>query len=256
MLRHLPRRPRHLHGGGFHLRNAITTASPHPLPAPGLHAPPDTRRLAVLWACAMALVYTLDIDWLLSHALFAWQGYRWVLRDHAVTETLLHHGGHNLSIAAWVAVLLSWFTAQARRSPLRRPLAGLLLSVLLSTLLVSWVKSWSNMDCPWDIDGLGGARPYLMLWDTRPAWLPDGRCFPAGHASGGYAWVALYHYFLTVRPEWRRRGLAVGLAAGMLFGIGQQLRGAHFFSHDLWTLALCWTVATLVHLRFARAPGP
>jgi membrane-associated PAP2 superfamily phosphatase len=30
------------------------------------------------------------------------------------------------------------------------------------------------------------------------------------------------------------------LSVGLIFGISQQLRGAHFISHDLWTLAICW----------------
>jgi membrane-associated PAP2 superfamily phosphatase len=34
---------------------------------------------------------------------------------------------------------------------------------------------------------------------------------------------------------------------GMVFGLSQQLRGAHFLSHDLWTAALCWLVAVAVH---------
>jgi hypothetical protein len=27
---------------------------------------------------------------------------------------------------------------------------------------------------------------------------------------------------------------------GVVFGATQQLRGAHFLSHDLWTAAICW----------------
>ena len=33
----------------------------------------------------------------------------------------------------------------------------------------------------------------------------------------------------------------------MMFGIAQQLRGAHFLSHDLWALMLCWLVALAMH---------
>ena len=38
-----------------------------------------------------------------------------------------------------------------------------------------------------------------------------GRCFPAGHASAGYAWVALYFFFLAAAPRWRWLGLSTGL---------------------------------------------
>lgn len=42
---------------------------------------------------------------------------------------------------------------------------------------------------------------------------------------------------------WRWLGLMIGLVAGLIFGISQQLRGAHFLSHDLWSLTICWLVA-------------
>ena len=91
----------------------------------------------------------------------------------------------------------------------------------------------------------GGLRDYVGLFATRPHGMPRGVCFPAGHSSAGFAWVSLYFFALPVRPAWRWRGLAVGLVAGCVFGAAQQLRGAHFLSHDLWTLATCWTVSLL-----------
>ena len=33
------------------------------------------------------------------------------------------------------------------------------------------------------------------------------------------------------------------LLAGLVLGLGQQWRGAHFTSHTLWTAWLCWGVA-------------
>lgn len=250
MIRKLPRSARLVRGGSLRL----------PIPLAHAAAREDANRFAwshlwlplLAWTLAICTVGALDIDWRLSHALYAWEGYRWLLRDATLTEAILHRGGHGLSIAAWLATLVAWFVARRRRSALQRPLAFLLLSVLASTLLVSWVKSWSNMDCPWDIDGLGGTRAYLDLLSPRPSALPQGRCFPAGHASSGYAWVALYFVFLAVRPAWRWRGLAIGIGAGALFGLAQQLRGAHFLSHDLWTLAICWCVAC--GLRSAMLP--
>jgi len=58
----------------------------------------------------------------------------------------------------------------------------------------------------------------------------------------------LYFFFLNAGPHLRWRGLAIGIAAGVVFGIAQQLRGAHFLSHDLWTAAICWTTAVGLYL--------
>jgi membrane-associated PAP2 superfamily phosphatase len=242
------------------MREALTETIPIASPA---IAPIDARRhLAmplVLCALALASISLFALDWRIAHALYAWEGYRWILKHAFVTETLLHRLGHDLSLAAWLGVLLVWLTA-LRRDALagwRRPLGYLLLSVLLSTLLVAALKSATGMDCPWDIDGLGGARPYLGLFDPRPTGLPDAACFPAGHASGGYAWMALYFFFRMTRPALRLYGLSIGATVGAVFGVAQQLRGAHFLSHDLWTAALCWAVAfglfSLFHNRWRRS---
>lgn len=76
--------------------------------------------------------------------------------------------------------------------------------------------------------------------------------FPAGHASAGCAWVSLYFFALLLSPSWRWWGLALGLVAGGVFGVTQQLRGAHFLSHVLWALATCRVLALAVYLCFRR----
>ncbi|HET6591419.1 MAG TPA: hypothetical protein VFG48_00750, partial [Xanthomonadales bacterium] len=43
----------------------------------------------------------------------------------------------------------------------------------------------------------------------------------------------------------------------MVIALGQQARGAHFLSHDLWTLSWCWFGALGLFLLFrpGRWPG-
>ena len=191
-----------------------------------------------------------DGEW--ADRLYAWQGHRWALRDAFLTETMAHRAGHALSVLGWCAVAVAWMVSMRREAlhAWRKPLAYLLLSVLVATTLVGFTKHWTNMDCPWDLARYGGTRPFIGLLGTRPVGLGRGICFPAGHASSGYAWMALYYFLAVLRPRWRWTGLGVGLGMGLLFGISQQLRGAHFLSHDLWTLMICWTVATLLFKAF------
>ncbi len=200
----------------------------------------------------VVVIGAYDLDLRLARALYDWQGDRWSLKRSFVTEALIHRAGRNASIVAWLGVVVAWAIAMRRpaRAAWRAPLGYLCLAVLTSTLLVSWIKSWSNVDCPWDIQGLGGVRPHLALFEARPPSLPHVACFPAGHASGGYAWMALYFFFAMIKPQWRLRGLAAGVGIGMLFGVGQQLRGAHFLSHDIWTAAICWFVSLGLYLIF------
>ena len=51
---------------------------------------------------------------------------------------------------------------------------------------------------------------------------------------------------------------ALTLAAlGVVYGVGQMLRGAHYPSHTMWTAWICWavTVGSVVLLNVSRAPG-
>jgi membrane-associated PAP2 superfamily phosphatase len=201
------------------------------------------------FVAANAVLLQLGGDrWIAGH-LYLWEGGQWALKDSVVTSTLIHEGGKRLSVLAWLGVVACALAAWWRPAwhGWRKPLLYLALAVLLSTSLVAWMKSWTHVDCPWDLVDFGGTRSYHDLLAVLPPHAPRGRCFPAGHASAGYAWLALFFFLGDTRPRLRWRGLAVGLGCGVVFGISQQLRGAHFASHDAWTLMVCWLVAVLLH---------
>ena len=237
-----------------------------PLVLPGVPAGVSARGFLLrhaLWpllalAALSALSMGLGADFWLADRLYALQGGHWALQNAYLTEHVIHRFGRDVSTAAWLGVFAFWLFARSRPAlaEWRRPLAYLLLATLLAVSLVSGLKSLTNMDCPWDLSRYGGDVAFYGLFDARPPGLDRGVCFPAGHASGGYAWVALYFFFLQLRPRLRWRGLAVGLGVGLLFGISQQLRGAHFFSHDVWTLAISWFVALALYLAMARREAP
>lgn len=215
--------------------------------------------LALLLADAV-----LGLDQRLADALYAWQGHRWALRHAWTTEWVVHRIGRGISLLAWVAMLVAWLASLrvARWRRWRRPLAYLLLSTLTAAALIACTKAATGMDCPWDLLRYGGDRPFVGLFTARPSGLERGHCFPAAHAGTGYAWVALYFFTAEVRPRWRGTAWLPGVLAGAVFGLSQQLRGAHFLSHDLTALALCWALAALLYRAFwpqqdaaGNAPG-
>jgi membrane-associated PAP2 superfamily phosphatase len=183
-------------------------------------------------------------DMWLAQTAYALQGGKWALRNDLFTETLVHRGGRVLAALVWLFLLgwllVSWLTNSGRRW--RPTLVYLVVSVVCSVALVTALKRGLVVDCAWSVAGLGGERSHLTLLDPRPAAYAADHCFPAAHASVGYAWLALYFAgFGSRRGRWL--GLAIGLGAGLLFGICQQLRGAHFASHDVWAAIICWWVA-------------
>ena len=233
--------------------STATAAYPSPtLPAahPGFHR----RHLRVLVAglATYVLWQLMRGDLWLADSLYALEGHRWALRDARITQQWLHLAGRDLSILAWVAVAIAGITSLVRAdlARWRRPLAYLAIASATSAGAVSWIKHLSNIDCPWDLTRYGGSHAWLGLFQARPSTWGRGICFPAGHASAGYMWLALFFFFVQVKPEWRGRGLAVALVAGLLFGGAQQLRGAHFLSHDLASALLCWGVALVLHAVF------
>lgn len=246
-------------------RSVPAVPSPYALPAPGLAA---TRRgflgrhllipLLVAVAASAVLMAGNGDQWL-ADLFYRWEGGQWALKDSWWTSHVIHRGGKNLSTLAALLVMLALLRAcfDTRWKSLRMPLLYLLLAVGLSTGMVALLKSMTQMDCPWDLQRYGGLRPFIGLFQPRPVMLGHAACFPAGHASAGYGWVALYFFALRMRPQWRWAALAVAVATGLVFGISQQLRGAHFLSHDVWSLAVSWTVAVLLYLlMFPPAKAP
>ncbi|WP_168188034.1 phosphatase PAP2 family protein [Hahella sp. CCB-MM4] len=194
----------------------------------------------------------LDIE--LADAIFSWEGYHWFLRNFWITNNLIHSGGRALVGLLVVLVLLglasTWIFPTLRHY--RPGLIYLFTVVALSLSLVSLFKHITHINCPWDLQRYGGNYPYHPLYDAIFS-TSGGSCFPAGHASGGYAWVALYFFCVMYKYQWRRAALMFGLILGLTFGIAQQLRGAHFLSHDIWTLCICWyTSLSIYHFFFAR----
>ena len=205
---------------------------------------PLTLLIPAAWLCASSGLDQFVADWF-----YALEGGRWLLRDHTLTEAILHKGGRNFSILLWLALLVSWLTVRRRTGLelLSQTLLYLLICAALSNTMVSSLKHLTHMDCPWDLVRYGGDRPLIGLFESRPAGMGAGVCWPAGHSGAGYAWVSLYFAALAIRPQWRLPALGFGLSLGLVFGISQQLRGAHFLSHDLWTVSICWALAALMY---------
>jgi membrane-associated PAP2 superfamily phosphatase len=207
--------------------------------------------LVVFMLLAIMLEMSSIDLWLADH-LFAWEGGSWSLRDSWITRDLIHEDGRRFITVLAVALLLFLFDSHfhPRLKPFRPGLWYLLASTIVAALAINVLKGLTHVDCPWDLTRYGGEFPYIKKF--LPHTSTHGACFPAGHASAGYAWFGLYYFALMYAPRWRWLLLAGVMAVGLLFGIGQQLRGAHFLSHDLWTLGLCWLSATAVYWVFAK----
>lgn len=182
-----------------------------------------------------------NTDPLIADYFYKIQGEAWVWKDSWITEAFFHKGGRALSILLALILLMIVGISWVNRSllPHKKPLLYLFLATVFGSLFVSVFKSLLAVSCPWEFDRYGGTLIYSTVFEQL--FLRNGEgCFPAGQASAGYAWISLYFFGLNYRSRWRWLGLAVPLLAGLVLGFAQQIRGAHFISHDVWTLAICW----------------
>lgn len=228
--------------------------SPHGIPHSGPFR--KTFWVAHLWlptavfAALCVLLLGLHGDQWIADRIYALEGHRWSLQAGYWSQDVFHAAGRQASKNAWFVLLVACAASFCNRNlrAWRVPLVYLLIATLLSTAMVGLLKRSTNVDCPWDLLRYGGEHAYYGLLAHRPAGLARAACFPAGHASAGYAWVSLYFFAMATAPRWRWWALGSALSLGMLFGGAQQLRGAHFLSHDLWSLMICWLVALALYV--------
>jgi membrane-associated PAP2 superfamily phosphatase len=192
------------------------------------------------------LLATTTLDASIAHALFFDESRgQFIGVSSWWTNELIHRDGAWLvrSIAALTLALWAATFLRPQWQELRRPALYFFLALGLSIGLVGLLKALTNVDCPRDLSEFGGTFPYIHLFEHRPEALRHARCFPAAHASSGYALLALYFALRERSPRIARFGLAVGLGLGLVFGFAQQARGAHFISHDMWSAMIVWTVS-------------
>lgn len=226
------------------------------LAATALPATPDTRRRPFLAWTLLALACVLAWDGSgLDLPMARWFGdsQGFALRDNWFMVHIAHEGARRLAwaIALGLALCIWWPVGPLRRIACARR-AQLVLAALLSLAAMALIKRASATSCPWDLAEFGGVARHVSHWALGLADGGRGHCFPAGHASAGFGFLGGYFALAHHSPRAARTWLAAALLAGLALGLAQQMRGAHYMSHTLWTAWLCWTTGWLCDLATTR----
>ncbi len=213
----------------------------------------DNRGLwtaVLLLAGATALFEFTNLDLVLQDRFYDTATQRWVVdAKEPVGRAVFYNGPKAL---VWVIGLstLALAAGPARwRDRCRFDRRGLWLAVLVIATVPALAgigKTFTNVFCPSEIRRYGGDVAYAKLCEPFPAGeRPErkGGCFPAGHASGGFALMGLLALRATRR--WRYGAIALGLGLGWWMGLYQMLKGAHYLSHTITTMLLAWLVVLL-----------
>lgn len=162
-------------------------------------------------------------------------------------ELIGHQAARALVSIVWIALLAAAFAVHhARVQPgLSTALCAALLAMALGPALVFLLKGVTGHQCPWSLKIYGGFAEYSAHWFVAKA--NAGRCFPSGHAAGGFSLIALYFLGAAIgNPLLRRVGLIAALTLGTAFSAVRVAQGAQFVSHNLWSAAIDWMAAALV----------
>jgi membrane-associated PAP2 superfamily phosphatase len=216
---------------------------------PGLHS----RRnriwgLAVgLLIASLALFELTGIDlWLQDH-FYNPKAHRWIVDEKEPVGRLLFYNGPKalVWIIAVTALIMASGPARWRERVgfSRRGLWLGLLVIATVPALAGLGKKYTNTFCPSEIRRYGGNVAYTKLCEAYPADDKPARrggCFPAGHASGGFALMGLFAVRNTRR--WRNGIIAAALILGWWMGTYQMLKGAHYLSHTVTTMLVAWII--------------
>ena len=176
----------------------------------------------------------------------------WPYKSLFITSVILHTWGRYFIIACALtnlfAIIASFFSTTL--APYRKHLLYIFIAAMTGPLLVSMLKGLTYIHTPWDLQLFGGDALYLRIFDTVHAGATIGHAFPGGHSSGGFAYVCIFFALSAMRSPYRFYGLLIPTGIGLVFAATQEIRGAHFLSHDLFSFAICWLVAFAVAMVF------
>lgn len=186
-----------------------------------------------------------------------------VARRSFLLENVLHVYIKQVLIVLAVGVVICYLLSvlptrlRPRLLPWRRELGYLVLAIALATGIVTLLKALTEVHCPWSLTAFGGNETFTPLLEPRAPTSNPGRCWPGGHASTGFSLFAVFFALRDRRPRAARVALGVALALGSVFSAGRIMQGAHFLSHNLWTMLIDWLICLLCYRWLLyRPPGP
>jgi len=191
-----------------------------------------------------------DIDLKIQDYLYNFKNHSWILnRDLEPWHMIFYSGAKKVLILVAIFFLLTliFFWKQEYIQEYKKGLIIVILSAIIVPLSVGFLKKSTNMPCPKDEIHYGGKMPRTAVWQKYKepySKMEHIACWPAGHASGGFALLSLF--FLFKRKRDRIIAIIVALSVGWAMGLYKMLIGDHFFSHTFITMVLAWLIILLI----------
>jgi membrane-associated PAP2 superfamily phosphatase len=173
----------------------------------------------------------------------------WMIdRNNKILDLILYSGIKKLFIVIILFLIFALIFMRKKKwvGDNKRGLSIVVASCLIIPLTVGALKATTNMPCPNQLNEYGGKYNDIGLFETLPLdnSRASTRCYPAGHASGGFALLSLLFLFNT------RRAKVITLTSVMIFGWTtanyKMLIGDHFIGHTIITMLLAWWLILII----------
>lgn len=175
---------------------------------------------------------------------------QWIVdTNNAILKFIFYDGIKRLLIIIAVLMLFGSIVVWKRPffKPYRRGIVIVLLASVLVPVIVGSLKAVTNMPCPKNIETFGGTYPHTCVWEkytAKECRLEKQKCWPAGHASGGFALLALVFLFRSRKAKIAAASTA--MLIGWSMGTYKMVIGDHFLSHTVITMILAWVIILLI----------
>lgn len=205
---------------------------------------------AILLISVIAIFQFTDLDIFIQSFFYNFDTKNWLIdKDEPILKFFFYDGIKNLLILFAVNILI--FLIFLRKKELiqeyKKGLIIVLLSAIFIPIIIGSLKAISNTPCPCNIVSFNGTYPDTKVFDSYPKdfiQTSKAKCWPAGHASGGFALMALFFLFKT--PKNQKRALVVALVIAWSMGLYKMLLGDHFLSHTIITMIMAWLIILII----------
>ena len=192
-----------------------------------------------------------ELDLRVQDLFYNFDTHQWILPWSLEPYKFLFYDGIKKLLILFGVVMLVLLVFFRKKSFLQGYQKGLLVVVLAAILvpaISSGMKKYTNMPCPRDEVRYGGEYPRTAVWErySEEFKLTHKRtkCWPAGHASGGFALMSLFFLFHSRKNRFLALGGAI--AVGWAMGGYKMIIGDHFFSHTFITMVLSWLLILII----------
>jgi len=205
---------------------------------------------SVLLILVIALFQFTELDIIIQNFFYNFETKTWLIdKNEPILKFFLYDGLKKLLIifALLLLVILIFFRKNSLVKEYKKGLLIVVLSAIFVPFVVITLKNTTNTPCPCDIVHFNGIYPPVKVFDSYPENFVQTskiKCWPAGHASAGFALMSLFFLFKSTRNK--RRALIGALITGSTMGIYKMLLGDHFFSHTIITMLIAWLIILLI----------